>query len=441
MCLPGTIAAQKGPVRETVLVDTVDVKIFFPVGTSYVDEAYRDNGYRLDRFAERVERIRRETGLELAEVSIVACVSPEGREEVNERTTQERALSLLRHLRRLTGMKQTRFLMDFRGIDWSRLTAIVEFSEMPYREEVLEILREARMPLYGEGADDECISRLKSLRRGVPYAYMQEHFFPVLRNAGQQVVCRFEQTGDVEPEEVTAEVVEVEYGTKATRETAATQEESAMQEAVIPVDEETDISPTPYYIYESRPLLALKTNLLFDALLMPNVEAEVPLGDRWSVLGEWAFPWWRKKDDSSTLQYLNGGVEGRYWLRLWKQPSDASHPLRGHFLGLFGGGGKYDIGHHSEGYQGTFWMAGISYGYSLPLNRVLNMEFSLGAGFLSTRYKHYKVEDALKIHQLGEKERYRWLGPLKAKVSLVWMLDRRVKVIQSSSSATLPANR
>lgn len=33
-----------------------------------------------------------------------------------------------------------------------------------------------------------------------------------------------------------------------------------------------------------RPFIALKTNLLFDLALMPNIEAEVPIGNRWSVM-------------------------------------------------------------------------------------------------------------------------------------------------------------
>lgn len=188
LCLPGTLAAQ----RKTTLADTVDVKIFFPVGTTHIDEGYRDNGLRLSQFTERVKHIEQEIGLLLSEVNIVSGVSPEGDEDVNEVVTQERALNLIRHLRKLTGMRQTKFLMDFRGIDWKRLTAIVEFSEMPYREEVLHILRNARVPIYGENADEDCIRQLKRLRNGVPYAYMQEHFFAVLRNAGQQLICRYE---------------------------------------------------------------------------------------------------------------------------------------------------------------------------------------------------------------------------------------------------------
>lgn len=63
-----------------------------------------------------------------------------------------------------------------------------------------------------------------------------------------------------------------------------------------------------------RPFIALKTNLLFDLALMPNIEAEVPIGNRWSVNGELMFPWWLFEGDKYCLQILSGGLEGRYWL-------------------------------------------------------------------------------------------------------------------------------
>ena len=83
---------------------------------------------------------------------------------------------------------------------------------------------------------------------------------------------------------------------------------------------------------QHRSLLALKTNLLFDLALVPNIEIEVPLDkqNRWSVNGEWMFPWWLIDHDKYCLQILSGGVEGRYWLgsrfRRLSRPA-----LTGHF--------------------------------------------------------------------------------------------------------------
>ncbi|WP_106830568.1 DUF3575 domain-containing protein [Parabacteroides pacaensis] len=79
-----------------------------------------------------------------------------------------------------------------------------------------------------------------------------------------------------------------------------------------------------------RPLFALKTNLLFDVALMPNVEVEVPIARHWSVNGEYMFPWWQFDKDKYCLQILSGGLEGLYWL-----DSRKKHPQRGVLEGHF----------------------------------------------------------------------------------------------------------
>ena len=128
-----------------------------------------------------------------------------------------------------------------------------------------------------------------------------------------------------------------------------------------------------------RPLLALKTNLLFDAALMPNVEIEVPVGKRWSVNGEYAFPWWQFDRGKYCMQVLMGGLEGRYWLGSRKSREDRE-VLTGHFLGLYAGGGKYDLQWGEKGYQGEFFIAaGVSYGWATRIARHLHLEFNIVA--------------------------------------------------------------
>lgn len=142
-----------------------------------------------------------------------------------------------------------------------------------------------------------------------------------------------------------------------------------------------------------RPLLALKTNLLFDAALMPNVEIEVPVGKRWSVNGEYAFPWWQFDRGKYCMQVLMGGLEGRYWLGSRKSREDRE-VLTGHFLGLYAGGGKYDLQWGEKGYQGEFFIAaGVSYGWATRIARHLHLEFNIGIGLLRTDYRHYHARD------------------------------------------------
>lgn len=173
-----------------------------------------------------------------------------------------------------------------------------------------------------------------------------------------------------------------------------------------------------------RPLFALKTNLLFDAALMPNIELEVPIGKRWSLNAEYMFPWWRINDDRYCLQVLMGGLEGRYWLG----KRDKREVLNGHFMGLYAGGGKYDLQWNTNGYQGEFFIAaGLSYGYAHSIARNLRLEYNIGVGMLRTNYRHYHARDNHRTLLWQENGEYTWLGPTKLKISLVWLISRKTQ--------------
>ena len=173
-----------------------------------------------------------------------------------------------------------------------------------------------------------------------------------------------------------------------------------------------------------HPLFAVKTNLLFDAALMPNIEVEVPIGKRWSLNGEYMFPWWLINDDRYCLQVLMGGLEVRY------RPGKRSgrDVLTGHFIGLYAGGGKYDLQWDKNGYQGEFFIAaGVSYGYAHSIARNLRLEYNIGIGMLRTDYRHYHSRDNHRTLLWQENGEYTWLGPTKLKISLVWLITGKNK--------------
>ena len=173
-----------------------------------------------------------------------------------------------------------------------------------------------------------------------------------------------------------------------------------------------------------RPLFAVKTNLLFDAALMPNIELEVPIGKRWSLNGEYMFPWWLINDDRYCLQILMGGLEVRY------RPGKRSgrDVLTGHFIGLYAGGGKYDLQWDKNGYQGEFFIAaGVSYGYAHSIARNLRLEYNIGIGMLRTDYRHYHSRDNHRTLLWQENGEYTWLGPTKLKISLAWLITGKNK--------------
>ena len=183
-----------------------------------------------------------------------------------------------------------------------------------------------------------------------------------------------------------------------------------------------DFTETFYPRKKSNPFFALKTNLLFDAATVLNVEAEVPIGKKWSVTGEWIFPWWITKNNGNALQILSANVDAKYWLGKLPRPV-----MTGWFVGLYAGGGLYDLQYKNNGYQGEFYMAaGFSGGYAHFINKSgsLRMEYSIGLGYLNTKYRYYEGKENNKYLVWQHNGRYMWLGPTEAKISLVWMFHK-----------------
>lgn len=175
----------------------------------------------------------------------------------------------------------------------------------------------------------------------------------------------------------------------------------------------------------TRPYVAFKTNLLFDAVTIANIELEVPVAQRWSVGGEWIFPWWLWEGEQNCIQVLSGSLEARYWIKPNQKYQSDYNPLAGWFVGLYGGGGLYDLEYQKTGYQGEFYIAtGISAGYVHPFSKSLLMEFSVGIGYMNTDFRKYEAkysEVDNKWHLIRQYNGSQtWIGPTKAKVSLVW---------------------
>ena len=66
------------------------------------------------------------------------------------------------------------------------------------------------------------------------------------------------------------------------------------------------------------------------------------------------------------------------------------------------------------------WGVGLNYGYSLPVGRRLNIDFSLGFGYMTGTYYTYKPIDNCYVWQSTKTRHY--FGPTKAEVSLVWLI-------------------
>ena len=381
------------------------VTLHFRIGRSTLDSAYMDNARSLHHlvtlFSEGLSASLTDS------VNILAFASPDGSRAYNERLAVKRSETVKAYLERnCPHLDPARIRLRPEGENWRGLWHLAaKDPNLPNREEVLRIIRQAT-------DSNRCKDLLKRLDHGSSYRYILEQMASRLRNATVYTVRR-------QPDSVLILLRTMPPCTKLphARNRHLPGRITPWQVPAVPSERTED----------RKPLFALKTNLLFDAALMPNVELEVPIGRRWSVNAEYMFPWWLLADDKYALQILTGALEGRYWLgnRERRTERDA---LTGHFIGLYAGGGKYDLQWDKNGYQGEFFIAsGISYGYAHKINRHLRLEYSIGIGLLRTNYRHYQAIDNHQILLWQENGKYTWFGPTKAKVSLVWMLTRKAR--------------
>lgn len=164
--------------------------------------------------------------------------------------------------------------------------------------------------------------------------------------------------------------------------------------------------------------ISLKTNLLYDVLLIPNIGLDFYLKNNWSLSGNWMYAWWKNNNRHRFWRVYGGDIEVRRWFGV--RASEKS--LTGHHLGLYAGIVTYDFEWEHRGYLGDRWSygGGISYGYAVPIARRLNLDFSIGVGYLGGEYKEYLPIDTHYVWQ-STKQRH-WFGPTKAEISLVWLI-------------------
>lgn len=168
----------------------------------------------------------------------------------------------------------------------------------------------------------------------------------------------------------------------------------------------------------SFPPFLLKTNLLYDAILMPDIEVEYRFDDYWSATVETSMAWWHCDRKHRYYQLATVMPDVRYRI-------PARKPGHYHAIGVFGSFSWYDLENGGRGYKGEAWTTGVGYTYSFPVNELLGFEAGIGVGYLRTTYEEYlPIEGHYVYQQTG---RTGFIGPLRLKFALVFDLDRYVR--------------
>ncbi len=353
-----------------------------------IDEDYLDNAHQILRIKNILLN-----SIKIDSITIYAYASPEGSHIRNKWLAEKRAEAakdfILANLPDSTTLHADNIHLRPMGENWEGLEAELEANyNLQNREKVLRIIH-ADIPTETKKW------RLKKLDNGYTYNWIIRYHMPKLRMATW--IC------------VHAPQPEPYINLTETKKPLLPLKLEPIQQTLAP---------------EYKTILALKTNLLYDAITFVNYSIEVPINNNFSVLYNHTFPWWRwgKGENEHCIRFLSIGSEFRWWLKKASAKRRYEHDkLKGHFLGLYAESGKWDFEWKRDiCHQGEHWSAGLSYGYAMPLNKYLNLEFSLSFGYASIPYRKYTPSENYEIlwRDLKKHGRWHYLGPTKAQISL-----------------------
>lgn len=400
---------EKGTVSGRAYID-------FVVNMTDLRPDYHHNRQELEKIGNSIDSIRNGKNTRLTSITIKGYASPEGPYNNNVRLAKGRSERLTRYLIEEYGLDDKLIQTEYEPEDWEGLRRYVDESFLPHREQILDII---------DNSKEDPDSKLRRIKTTYPDDYYDIliNAMPYLRHSDYKI--DYEQS----VEHRIAGRNDSIYG--------------------LPQAQPIDVGAMPKSFKTYQPLFALKTNLLFDAIMAPNIEIEIPFGKdrKWSVMIEDWFPWWlfnRNAKQGSNPYRLLGvpyysteakGYQDAYevWLigaelRRWIGKCPTQRPaLTGTFWGVYVAGGKYDIERKSHGNQGEFVSIGATIGHSWLLSRHWNLELSgsIGVLFGPRRHYHGEFDDTHLIWQFSDNIFY--AGPTKLKLSLVYIFNNFFK--------------
>lgn len=388
--------------------DSLRTTIYFRPGYSLLELSYRDNAANMKALTQGIQTIKGNPCVQLQHIRILSAASPEGNSALNKRVAKRRGERLRNYLKETLVLPDSIFTVSSAGEDWQGLAALIAKEKTPWRNKALQIIRHTPEWVTRNGkVVDGRKRQLQNLDGGKAWKYMLDNHFYTLRT-GAVVVCEV-KTLAAESTPSAAEARQEQASTES-----ASQSPSSPPFPAIPSQVPPGQEPPPAASY-----FALKSNLLYDALLVPNLSLEASIGSGWTLGAGGMFAWWSKDAKHRYWRIYGGDLE----IRKYFGTLSKSKPLQGHHLGIYGEFLTYDFEFGAKGYQSkATYAAGIKYGYSHPIANRLNLDFALGIGYLHSNYKTYVPKDGCYVYQ--ETKKRKWLGPTQAEISLVWLLGK-----------------
>ena len=390
--------------------DSLRTTIYFRPGYSLLELSYRDNAANMKALTLGIQTIKGNPCVQLQHIRILSAASPEGNSALNKRVAKRRGERLRDYLKETLVLPDSIFTVSSAGEDWQGLAALIAKEKTPWRNKALQIIRHTPEWVTRNGkVVDGRKRQLQNLDGGKAWKYMLDNHFYTLRT-GAVVVCEVKTLAD-ESTPSAAEASQEQARSEQASQSPSSPPFPAIPSQVHPSSESQEPPVASYF--------ALKSNLLYDALLVPNLSLEASIGSGWTLGAGGMLAWWSKDAKHRYWRIYGGDLE----IRKYFGTLSKSKPLQGHHLGIYGDFLTYDFEFGAKGYQSkATYAAGIRYGYSHPIGKRLNLDFALGIGYLHSNYKTYVPRDGCYVYQ--ETKKRKWLGPTQAEISLVWLLGK-----------------
>ena len=371
-------------ITETLITDTIhgDALVTFLINEAEMRSDLNDNQHDLDKITSILDQVMNDKAIRLQRIIISGYASPDGPYAKNARLAENRTNILKEFIEGRYDVSNDLIETHSVAEDWDGLERFVENasdSDLLNKQAILDIIRSNQNLDVKE-------RKIKSFKKD--FEYLKENCLPQLRRS-EYYIQYFKDSRFV-----TKNIID--------------QPEPEPEPVVIEPEEKK-----PFYI-------AAKTNLLYDAAFVPNIGVELYFGNQWTVSADWFYNWWYSDRRHRYWQ----GYGGYLGVRKYFGSKAEEHPFTGHHIGLYGLMMTYDVEWGGRGYQSPDWGfgGGIEYGYSLPIARRLNLDFSLGIGYQDGEYKEYLPMDGHYVWQSTHQRH--WFGPTKAEVSLKWLIGR-----------------
>lgn len=390
--------------RTEILVD-------FRVNSTVIDSTYSDNAVRMQEIIDFLHNIRRDSTINIVEVSFCGAASPEGSDQLNRRLARGRLTALENLVRKEVDIPDSLITRNDSYIPWNYLKKQIEDSDIIRTDEVIAILNESSLLVdyhYPNLHIDSRVVKLQKLDNGKVWQQINKLFFGQMRNASVVFITYKRELPAVQEPIIVQDTVVAEPSTEITPDT------TAIVETIVPKIEEWNRK------------LYLKTNALFWGMGMTNVSAEIDLAKHWSFTLPVTYSAWNYFTSTVKFRTLAVQPEFRYWFNENNQKF---------FIGAHFGYAQYNVAvdgnyrYQDHDGKSPALGGGISVGYRMPISKSdkWHMEFSLGAGVYSLHYDKFYNTPNTKDGLMIESVKKTYWGIDQAAVSFSYSFDLKKK--------------